>query len=261
MERKALFFDIDGTLMELTPPTDRTLKAIENVRKNGHFAFICTGRSEGYVPDFIKSIPLDGAIYGAGSAVFLNGKPLSHRFLSKELFQRTFDVLNEYHISGFWECEDRDPLHKNGGLCAFGRRPQSEYFRAYPFVCSSQEFFQRFPNETVTKLSVHSEIPLAAATLLKKDFHFISHTPQITELVLPGVSKAAGIGIMLRHLGLTAADAIAFGDSMNDYEMIKYAGCGVAMGNACDALKAVANEITLPCSEDGVAVFLEERLL
>ena len=65
-------------------------------------------------------------------------------------------------------------------------------------------------------------------------------------------SKARGIGAALNKLGLTMNDAMAFGDGLNDMEMLHAVGFGVAMGNAHPALKAVADHICPPAGEDGI---------
>lgn len=76
-----------------------------------------------------------------------------------------------------------------------------------------------------------------------------------------GVSKAGGLEVVCQHLGCTMADVCAIGDSGNDAQMLSAAGLGVAMGNADDNARAVADEITGPNSADGLAEFVERRLL
>ncbi len=66
------------------------------------------------------------------------------------------------------------------------------------------------------------------------------------------VSKADGLVRLCKHWGLPISQTIAFGDSMNDYEIIKMAGTGVAMGNSPEALKQAADYVTAPIGEDGV---------
>ena len=60
------------------------------------------------------------------------------------------------------------------------------------------------------------------------------------------------------HLGIKREEILAFGDGMNDISMLKTAGIGVAMANACDEAKTAADSITLSCDEDGVARGIEE---
>ncbi|MFJ9951458.1 HAD family hydrolase [Kitasatospora sp. NPDC091207] len=79
----------------------------------------------------------------------------------------------------------------------------------------------------------------------------------IVELLPLGLSKATGLAVAARRLGLRAADTVAFGDMPNDVPMFGWAAHGVAMANAHAELLAVADEITVGNDEDGVAVVLE----
>ncbi len=78
------------------------------------------------------------------------------------------------------------------------------------------------------------------------------------DLVQPGVSKATGARVLLDHFGIDASQTMAFGDADNDIEMLELAGCGVAMGNASDKVKAHANLVCAPCREQGVLRVLED---
>ncbi len=79
----------------------------------------------------------------------------------------------------------------------------------------------------------------------------------IVELLPLGLTKATGLSLASRRLGVTAAETIAFGDMPNDIPMFRWAGYGVAMGNAHEQLRAVADEVTVGNDEDGVAVVLD----
>ncbi|CAG7643096.1 Cof-type HAD-IIB family hydrolase [Paenibacillus allorhizosphaerae] len=80
------------------------------------------------------------------------------------------------------------------------------------------------------------------------------------ELNAPGISKASGLQEVCRILGIQMSEVIAIGDSLNDVPMIKAAGLGVAMGNAQDTVKAIADVIALTNVEDGVARIIEAHI-
>lgn len=82
----------------------------------------------------------------------------------------------------------------------------------------------------------------------------------IVELLPLGLSKAKGLSLAARRLGVKAADTIAFGDMPNDIPMFTWAARGVAMANAHAELRAVADEVTSSNDEDGIAVVLERLL-
>lgn len=82
----------------------------------------------------------------------------------------------------------------------------------------------------------------------------------IIEIVRSGMNKAIGLQKVADHYGISQEHIIAFGDEDNDFEMIEFAGHGVAMGNAIDELKSRANHVTLSNEEDGIALYLEKLL-
>jgi Cof subfamily protein (haloacid dehalogenase superfamily) len=84
--------------------------------------------------------------------------------------------------------------------------------------------------------------------------------PFYFEFTDKGIDKAFALDKSLQPLGISSENVISFGDGENDTSIIAYAGVGVAMGNAIDALKAIANEITLSNNEDGIAHMLEKYL-
>ena len=84
------------------------------------------------------------------------------------------------------------------------------------------------------------------------DFYF--------EFMAPGVDKGRALAGALPELGIDASEVVAFGDGQNDVSMIKWAGVGVAMGNAIDEAKAAADMVTASNNEDGIALALDEIL-
>ena len=94
---------------------------------------------------------------------------------------------------------------------------------------------------------------------LKNHFEVSQHVNQLSfDLTLRKQSKAVGIEEVMKFFDGTLEDAWAFGDAHNDYEMISAVGHGIAMGNAVDEIKAIANDVTLPAWEDGIAYTLKK---
>jgi hydroxymethylpyrimidine pyrophosphatase-like HAD family hydrolase len=79
----------------------------------------------------------------------------------------------------------------------------------------------------------------------------------LVEVSPPGVTKATGLAEVAQRHGVDAGGVVAFGDMPNDLEMLRWAGHGVAMGNAHPALLEVADEITASNGDDGLALILE----
>jgi HAD superfamily hydrolase (TIGR01484 family) len=100
-----------------------------------------------------------------------------------------------------------------------------------------------------------------AATLAAGGFVSVAMAGEgIVELLPLGLTKATGLSLAARRLGLKSADTIAFGDMPNDIAMFAWASHSVAMANAHEELKAVADEVTSSNEEDGIAVVLERLL-
>lgn len=81
--------------------------------------------------------------------------------------------------------------------------------------------------------------------------------PYFLELVPQGIDKALSLSVLLENIGMTCEEVIAIGDGYNDLSMIKFAGMGIAMGNAQEPVKKAADYITLTNDEDGVAEAIE----
>jgi Cof subfamily protein (haloacid dehalogenase superfamily) len=89
----------------------------------------------------------------------------------------------------------------------------------------------------------------------------LASRPQWVEVIMPGISKAGALSWVASHLGVQQEETIAIGDGENDIEMLEWAGCGIAMGNATAAVKAAADWIAPSVEKDGVAKALRRFVL
>jgi Cof subfamily protein (haloacid dehalogenase superfamily) len=87
-----------------------------------------------------------------------------------------------------------------------------------------------------------------------------SGLPGSVELTAPGVHKGSGLVRLCQLLRIERQHVVAFGDGLNDHEMLVWAGHGVAMGNAADETKVLADEVTTSNDRDGVAIVVERLL-
>ena len=106
---------------------------------------------------------------------------------------------------------------------------------------------------------MYSVIPPSILPHVKENLDIIQH-PHYVEMVPHGCSKSDGIRRVLAELNLPREQSLAFGDSMNDYDMLQYVGVGVAMGNADEPVKAIADRVTAPYDQGGIAQVLREYL-
>ncbi|WP_300082720.1 HAD family hydrolase [Propioniciclava sp.] len=104
------------------------------------------------------------------------------------------------------------------------------------------------------------ELYAAARELAVPGCHPTISGADFLEVAREGVTKASGLAKVCAHLGIEASEVVAFGDNINDVEMLTWAGHGVAMGNARPEARAAADEVTLSNDDDGVAVVIERLL-
>lgn len=96
---------------------------------------------------------------------------------------------------------------------------------------------------------------------LFEEYNIIRSVDFMLEFMKKGCNKAIGIEKLADHLGISREEIVAIGDAINDKEMIEYAGLGVAMGNAEDEIKMLANFITKSNEEDGVAYVIDKFIV
>lgn len=109
----------------------------------------------------------------------------------------------------------------------------------------------------MTKANISSKIE---AVLQEKfpQLNIVRSSDILIEIMNKDVSKANGIEVLLRHLNMIPAQAIAFGDNYNDLDMLELAGVGVAMNNAPDDVKKTASAVTDDNNHDGIYKFLQK---
>ena len=92
-------------------------------------------------------------------------------------------------------------------------------------------------------------------------YTIVRSTPFFLEILRPEENKGSGISLLAKEIGLKQEEIICVGDAGNDKHMIEYAGLGVAMGNATDEIKGMADYVTLSNDEDGVAHVINKFIL
>ena len=246
----AAFFDLDGTLaVRNQPPSAADVAAIRAFRQRGNFAFLCTGRSPGYLYADILDIGFDGIVSGAGAHVTLGDRLLYRNAIPTELMapiQRAFEASASTLIM-----ETERTMVQLASASAHTLVP------SYSRVYTADEWQARFGDEVTSKFTVYGAVPSDILPFVREHLSVIDHGRYI-EIVPKGCSKADGIRRVLEELNIPRENSLGFGDSMNDYDMITYVGVGVAMGNADEPLKAIADRVTASYTENGVAQVLNE---
>lgn len=249
---KIIFMDIDGTIWDdrMQIP-ESTITAIDKLKENGHKAFICTGRARGNIrSQKLLDIGFDGIISACGNHVEMDGKIIFENILPPELVKYSINLLRECHMPAVlegpeyhWIAEkglEDDPyvtyLFQEMGQAALPLRDYTEDIRINKFSADI------FPDTDYERIKRE----------LSADFDILEHDRNVVEFVPKGTSKATGIQWLCNYLGADISDTYAIGDSVNDLDMLRFVGHGIAMGNGSQRAKDAAEYVTDSIHEDGV---------
>lgn len=254
--RKAVFFDIDGTILDehnYIPMS--TAEGIHKLQMAGNYAFLCTGRSRAFVKnESLLSIGFDGIVSGCGTMIEFQNKVIYYRKIGHDQIKKTITFLKEHRVAAIMEGRFKLYLDQEDfGNDMYIARLRQEVGREMAPITGSESEWEVSKFSCATE---HADLE-AVKKGLEKDYDLLIHDIPVMEIVPKGCSKGTGILKVCEHLGITAEDTYAFGDSVNDLPMFEVAGCSVAMGNANDRVKQKADFVTKALHDDGIYYALE----
>lgn len=253
---KIVFFDIDGTLFtkEMKMPV-ATKKAIQAIKKDGIHVGIATGRAPFMFETLQKELEIDTYVGFNGSYVALHGEVISKKPLSTEWLERLQREAQENeHPMVF--------LDGNSAAADTGNHEavaESLGYLKMPYPPVQKDFYKN--KEIYQALIFCNEKEEQMYRNTYRMFHFVRWHRYSIDILPFGQSKAEGIRSIVSHLGYSMEETAAFGDGLNDVEMIQEVGVGVAMGNAVDAVKESADFVTTHVNEDGIVNGLKKLQL
>lgn len=244
---KIIFFDIDGTLVDPQSGriSDKTIYALNRLKERGVRICISTGRAPREVPDF-GQLRFDAYCTYNGSLCYTDSKILhSHPVAAEDVAQ----VLK--NAAGMGRPVSVATRHR---LAANGWDPDlADYYRLAKLELTVAPDFDEACQEDVYQLLIGCRESEHEALLRETHGVKLAVSWDRAVDVIPASSgKGTAIARVLEHFGLDASQAMAFGDSQNDLEMLRAVGVGVAMGNATPQAKAAADQICGAVSEDGI---------
>jgi len=251
---RAIFFDIDRTLYDhrsdFVPPS--TLAAIAALRARGIVPAIATGRGYAALPPRIAQLVASGEI-----ALVVSSNGQYNRLGDRVLSAHPLPVADIESLIRAFRAHDWEYTFVSERHMAAGRSRGSSHrvLRGYPCYIVAPDYFREHAVHQMIVLAPVEEEAALQAILADHGGRYRSvrsHASAVDLLHAEG-SKARGIADACAALGFAPQETMAFGDGLNDVEMFAAVGCAVAMGDACDALKAVASHITGTLEEDGIA--------
>lgn len=250
---KAIFFDIDGTLVSFNTHKVSTAvrDAIKRLREKGIKVFIASGRS-GSELAVIDGIEFDGYIVLNGSHCYTaDGQDIYKKCIKAEDVNRLVDWLKTTEIPfGFVHDEGAFVNRMNDRVREIAALVELEA----PDVEPAENAIGKDILQIMGYFEEGQEPDLFNDVLL--DCDQMRWNPYFTDIIAKGNSKSKGIDHVLEYYGIDLKDTMAFGDGGNDIPMLKHVAIGVAMGNAADDIKAVADYTTATVDEDGIITAL-----
>lgn len=246
----AIFFDIDGTLWDRENVIPESTKiAMEELHKNGHLTFMCSGRSRIMIKgDHLHALGFDGILAGCGTYIEYKEEVKLAVELEPEVLRKAIRILQKNNmpilIEGINELFMDDDLIKTS-YGSYLKKLLEEW--AYPLDGNEEVWRGSKISTLINGADYHTVMGQ-----LCEEYDFMDHSGHVIELVPKGYSKASGIKAVCEMLGIAHEETYAFGDSINDVDMLEYVAHGVAMGNGTEAAKAAADYVTTDIHEDGI---------
>lgn len=260
--KKAVFFDIDGTLVDclngIKDITPRVKKAIRELQARGNYVFIATGRPYAFLNDNLRNFGFDGFVLTNGSYVQVKQNCIYKESINKDYIKsilynfRNLDI--EYILQGETYSYIKDKY-----------KDLHSYYDSYGVSKKYLQGDYKIEDIDIYKIEMLCKNRKGidyCLSLENDDYDYVYNEDVSTfELYSKANTKASGILKVLDFLNIPVENSYAFGDGKNDIEMLGTVGCGIAMGNAQDFVKSYANKVTDTVQNDGVALEIEENIL
>lgn len=265
-EKHLIALDLDGTLLKDDKTISaKTKKVLSKAREEGHVVMIATGRPYRSSEPYYQELGLDTPIVNFNGAFMHHPLDASWGFfhdpldvkVAKEIVEacRSFqfhNIIAEVIDDVYFHYHDEKLLD----IFSMGN----------PNITTGD--LRNYLNDSPTSLLIHTEedeLKNIRKHLSNVHAEVIDHRSwaapwHVIEIIKTGISKAVGLKKASEYFNIPPERIIAFGDEDNDLEMLDYAGRGIAMGNAIDKVKTIANEVTLTNEEDGIGVYLADLL-
>lgn len=258
MNRKIMFFDIDGTIITEDTHTvpESAKEAIKKARENGHLAFINTGRTIFNIPKELVELNFDGYVCGCGTYIQTGEEVLLTTTIDEVTCRKIIDQLRKCKIDAVLEgledvyFDDKEHITKNMA------RIRNDFQKRGYGKTKNWDYEGLTYDKLFTEGTKESDIE-AFIEFLKDDFDYIDRGNLCGEIVPKGYSKATGIQTLLQYYKIPLENAYAFGDSSNDLSMLEFVPNSVAMGKSDQCIYDIASYITKDIKEDGIQHALE----
>jgi len=259
---KMIFIDIDGTLYNTEKQVTEYTKNILNIVKDkGIYVVLCSGRSNKDVCEISKDVNASKYVISSNGALvynYVDDLDIFESVMEKESLEKMWTLCENEKK---WELiiESKEQVYINELM--FRRRPERFIKIDKIDDISNKNIFQMVLNiEESGKDDKVKEI-LEKEEKIWAPNYGVGVTCAFFDINNKNIDKGIGIKHLIENLGIKKEETIGFGDGVNDLAMFRECGIGVAMGNAEEKLKDMADYITQTNDEHGVAKFIEKYIL
>ena len=261
-------FDQDGTLLRRDLEiTDRTLAAVEGLRRHGMRLVVATGRRYESAVEHAEKLGFGGedpvVCYGGSMVRRMDGETLLHRTLPRELGLEVLGWAAERDLHARVFVDGRVITSPNSpAALRFSKRLEEPD----TVVVDSPAEWLAGAGEEPTKLVIvdhPDDVPgwLEDAQEAFRGRLFVTRSlPHYVEVGGLEGTKSTALEFRCGRWGIDPKRVLAFGDADNDADMLRFAGCGVAVGPMTDGVREAADEVVPGVDEDGVALYVEKLL-
>ena len=249
---KIVFFDIDDTLYRKYTDTLRpsVFDAMKALKQRGILTAIATGRAPVAIPAKIRTLIEDA---GIDMLVTINGQYIEFR--GETLYANPLDTAVMAQICAFFDSKDVSYAfvgNQNIAVSAPTDWAEEALAKILPQHPTDKDYFRHHPVYQMLVFFDESRDAEMAAAIHPAGLKTVRWHERSVDMLGQQDSKAGGIAKAIAKLGIEMKDVMAFGDGLNDVEMLKTVGFGVAMENGEAATKAVAKFVCPSVDEDGV---------
>ena len=272
MNRKMIFFDIDGTLLPegSTEVPQSTREALLRAQARGHLLFINTGRTHFNIDPFIRELNFDGYVCGCGTYIYYRQQQLLAHTIPHRQCVELVMAMRRCRIPGFYEENDHIYFDTEATAPEDGRNGKNSTAPGRDILKNARRLFGtkaydipkdiHDPTFTFDKILafIQPDSDVLAFTKYSEGFlEFIDRGNQVAEIIPKGYSKATGIRFLCDYLHIPLSDCYAIGDSTNDLSMLEYVPHSIAMGNSDPGVKERCSYVTADVRHDGIYHALE----
>jgi len=273
--KNLVFFDVDGTLVTRNNNIPKsTIQAIEQLKQNDILPVIATGRAPVLIREVAKELKIDSYISMNGQYIVCQGEVIYENPIDMSLVDRVVEFATERQDGIILSAADEliansaISLVNRGSLFTFlkglvGLIPDRIQLYLWNRMMKKVPDKEDYADKEILMMNINAnqEEEVAYREIFDEYLTFTRANERSMDIINKGVSKAKGAQKMMDQLGVSKGQTYAFGDGLNDLELVQFVGTGVAMENGFEELKAVSDFITTSVFDDGIANGLKKLKL